>query len=59
MPFEKDFTRICVAQASSDVSGGVAIVNTAQLDAGLGPVWLREAVAVVNGHALYLPLVQC
>ncbi|MGD2041781.1 MAG: hypothetical protein PVH11_13215, partial [Anaerolineae bacterium] len=46
------------AQVSSDLSGGLAIVNTAQLNDGLGHLWLREAVVVVNGHALYLPLVQ-
>ncbi|UCC63254.1 MAG: VCBS repeat-containing protein [Anaerolineae bacterium] len=35
-----------------------AIVNIAQIDDGLGNVWLRQAVAVANGHPVYLPLIQ-
>jgi len=35
-----------------------AIVNTAQIDDGLGNVWLRQAVAVANGYPVYLPLIQ-
>jgi uncharacterized repeat protein (TIGR01451 family) len=35
-----------------------AIVNTAQVDDGLGHVLQREAVAIANGYAIHLPLIS-
>jgi uncharacterized repeat protein (TIGR01451 family) len=32
------------------------IVNTAQIDDGLGSVWQRQATVIVNGHTTFLPL---
>jgi uncharacterized repeat protein (TIGR01451 family) len=43
---------------SAEISTPRAIVNTALIDDGLGNVWQRQAVAIVNGHAIYLPLVS-
>jgi hypothetical protein len=28
------------------------------IDDGLGNVWLRQAVVIANGYAVYLPLIQ-
>ncbi len=33
-----------------------ALVNLARIDDGLGHVWSRQAVAIANGYAIYLPL---
>jgi uncharacterized repeat protein (TIGR01451 family) len=33
------------------------ILNTALIDDGLGNVWQRQAVAIANGYATYLPLI--
>ncbi|MBU0491754.1 MAG: VCBS repeat-containing protein, partial [Chloroflexi bacterium] len=43
---------------STPLAGPQAIINTALLDDGLGQVWSRSATAIVNGYALYLPLVR-
>jgi uncharacterized repeat protein (TIGR01451 family) len=32
------------------------IVNTAQIDDGLGSVWQRQATVIANGHTTFLPL---
>jgi uncharacterized repeat protein (TIGR01451 family) len=38
------------------IDGPQAIVNTAQIDDGVGNVWERQAVVIVNGYSTYLPL---
>ena len=43
---------------SGQITTPYAIANTAQVDDGLGHVLQREAVAIANGHALYLPLIS-
>jgi uncharacterized repeat protein (TIGR01451 family) len=42
---------------SEQITTPYAIVNTALINDGLGSVWQRQAVAIVNGQAVYLPLV--
>jgi uncharacterized repeat protein (TIGR01451 family) len=43
---------------SNEISMPQAIANTALIDDGQGNVWQRQAVVVVNGYAVYLPLVR-
>jgi uncharacterized repeat protein (TIGR01451 family) len=45
-------------QVPGELSGPLAIPNTATLDDGRGTLWIRQAVAVVNGYGRYLPLVE-
>ena len=43
---------------SQQVTMSQVILNTAMIDDGLGNVWLRQAVVIANGYAVYLPLIQ-
>jgi uncharacterized repeat protein (TIGR01451 family) len=43
---------------SEQITTPHAIVNTALINDGLGNVWQRQAVAIVNGQAVYLLLVM-
>jgi uncharacterized repeat protein (TIGR01451 family) len=43
---------------SQQITTPYAIANTAQVDDGLGHVLQRDAVAIANGYALYLPLIS-
>jgi uncharacterized repeat protein (TIGR01451 family) len=41
---------------SKQITTPHVIGNTTRIDDGLGNVWLRQAVAIANGYAVYLPL---
>jgi uncharacterized repeat protein (TIGR01451 family) len=43
---------------SEQITTPYVIANTALVDDGLGNVWQREAVAIANGYAVYLPAIQ-
>ncbi len=43
---------------SLDITAPHAIVNTALIDDRLGNVWQRQATTIVNGFAVYLPMVM-
>ena len=40
------------------VTGPQVVRNTALIDDGRGNVYQRQATAIANGHAVYLPLVS-
>jgi uncharacterized repeat protein (TIGR01451 family) len=42
---------------SEQITTPYAIPNTVLIDDGLGNVWQRQAMAIANGYATYLPLV--
>jgi uncharacterized repeat protein (TIGR01451 family) len=42
---------------SEQLTTSQALSNTARIDDGLGNVWQRQAVAIVNGYATYLPTI--
>ena len=46
------------ATVSQQVVAPQAIVNTALVDDGRGKVWVRQATVILNGYAVYLPLVR-
>jgi uncharacterized repeat protein (TIGR01451 family) len=43
---------------SEQITGPHAIVNTALIDDGRGSIWERRSAMVVNGYAIYLPLLH-
>ncbi len=45
-------------QVSAAYTTAHAIANTALIDDGLGQVWPRAALVVVNGYSLFLPLAR-
>jgi len=47
-----------VMTTSAALSGPTAVINTAQIDDGLGRVLLRQAEAFVNGLQVFLPLIR-
>src|SRR5262249_22044773 len=47
-----------VMTSSAGLVQPVAVINTAQIDDGLGRVLLRKAIAFVNGLQIFLPLIQ-
>jgi len=42
---------------SLQITTPAVILNAVMIDDGLGNVWQRPAIAIANGHAIYLPLV--
>lgn len=46
------------ATISETLSEPEAIVTMLSIDDGEGTVWQRQATVIVNGHALYLPVIR-
>ncbi len=58
VPADTPITITFSVTVSEQITTPHAIVNTALINDGLGSVLQRQAVAIVNGHAIYLPLVM-